>query len=148
MAPPLMSGSHLFFNSRCSAIIGSSCARPRVKPSCSQQSSSLPHIWVSASSRQHELNTCIKITLKPEKMTYKTLTISEEAHAALSDLKLEGESFTNAIMRLAKARNDRPLSSFAGRWRGSIEETKANFDKLDRMWVEYGRELKGRLSFP
>lgn len=79
-------------------------------------------------------------------MAHKTLTISEEAYAALSDLKLEDESFTDVIVRLAKARSARPLASFAGRWHGSIEETKANFDKLDRMWVEYGRELKKKLS--
>lgn len=79
-------------------------------------------------------------------MAHKTLTISEEAYTALSGLKLENESFTDVIVRLAKARSARPLSSFAGRWHGSMEETKANFDKLDRMWIEYGRELKKKLS--
>jgi predicted CopG family antitoxin len=79
-------------------------------------------------------------------MAHKTLTISEDAYTALSDLKLEDESFTDVIIRLAKARNARPLSSFAGRWHGSVEETKANFDKLDRMWVEYGKGLKRKLS--
>lgn len=34
-------------------------------------------------------------------MAHKTLTISEEAYAALSRLKTHGESFTDVILRLA-----------------------------------------------
>ncbi len=79
-------------------------------------------------------------------MAHKTLTISEDAYNVLSKLKSDDESFTKAIMRLAKAGSVRPLSSFAGKWHGSMEETKAIFDELDRMWAGYEKELKKKLG--
>jgi len=79
-------------------------------------------------------------------LAHKTLTISEEAYSALSSLKAEDESFTDAILRLSKARSARPLSSFAGKWHGSTEETKEIFGRIDRMWGEYRSDLGRKLN--
>ena len=79
-------------------------------------------------------------------LAHKTLTISEEAYSALSSFKAEDESFTDVILRLSKARSAHPLSSFAGKWRGSTDETKEIFDRIDRMWGEYRFDLRKKLG--
>jgi len=81
------------------------------------------------------------------RLAHKTLTISEEAYSALASLKAEDESFTDAVLRLTGASNVRPLSSFAGKWHGSIEESKEIFGRIDRMWEGYRPELKKRLRY-
>ncbi len=43
-------------------------------------------------------------------MAHKTLTISEEAYNALSNLKNENESFTDVILRLSKQKEMGKLS--------------------------------------
>lgn len=48
-------------------------------------------------------------------MEHKTLTISEEAYRALSDLKKEGESFTELIKRITAPLRKKRLSDFAGK---------------------------------
>ena len=48
-------------------------------------------------------------------MAHKTLTISEEAYEALSELKKEGESFTDLIKRITALVRKKPLSEFAGK---------------------------------
>ena len=45
-------------------------------------------------------------------MAHKTLTISEEAYNALSNLKNENESFTDVILRLSKQKEMGKLSDF------------------------------------
>ena len=45
-------------------------------------------------------------------MAHKTLTISEEAYNALSNLKSQNESFTEVILRLSKQREIGRLSDF------------------------------------
>lgn len=47
-------------------------------------------------------------------MAHKTLTISEEAYEALTQLKKEGESFTDLIKRIAKPLRKKRLSEFLG----------------------------------
>ncbi len=47
-------------------------------------------------------------------MAHKTLTISEEAYEMLAELKKEGESFTDLILRIAEPLRKKKLSEFAG----------------------------------
>ncbi len=47
-------------------------------------------------------------------MAHKTLTISEEAYEMLAELKKEGESFTDLILRIAAPLRKKKLSEFAG----------------------------------
>lgn len=48
-------------------------------------------------------------------MAVKTITVAEDAYAALAALKREGESFSDVIRRLA--RSSRSLLEFAGDWK-------------------------------
>jgi len=48
-------------------------------------------------------------------MPVKTVTLSEDAYAALAALKKEGESFSDVVRRLAK--HSRSLMEFAGAWK-------------------------------
>ncbi len=48
-------------------------------------------------------------------MAVKTITVSEDAYAALAALKRKGESFSDVIRRLA--RGSRSLLDFAGDWK-------------------------------
>ncbi len=48
-------------------------------------------------------------------MAHKTLTISEEAYKALSELKKERESFTDLIKRITGPLRKKRLSEFAGK---------------------------------
>lgn len=47
-------------------------------------------------------------------MAVKTVTLAEDAYAALAALKKEGESFSDVVRRLA--RGNRSLLEFAGDW--------------------------------
>ena len=51
----------------------------------------------------------------------KTVTLSEDAYAALAALKKEGESLSDVVRRLT--RTSRPLLDFAGAWKGVRSET-------------------------
>ncbi|MEA1905115.1 MAG: antitoxin VapB family protein [Candidatus Hadarchaeota archaeon] len=79
-------------------------------------------------------------------MAHKTLTISEDAYKALAELKREGESFTDTVLRLSKREEPPALVSFACKWRGKPEETKEILEKIDRMWTRYGTDLKKRFT--
>lgn len=48
-------------------------------------------------------------------MPVKTVTLSEDAYAALAALKKSGESFSEVVRRLAQ--RSRPLGDFAGDWK-------------------------------
>lgn len=47
-------------------------------------------------------------------MAHKTLTISEDAYDMLANLKKEGESFTELILRITAPLKKKKLSEFAG----------------------------------
>ncbi|HLB68817.1 MAG TPA: antitoxin VapB family protein [Thermoplasmata archaeon] len=53
-------------------------------------------------------------------MSVKTVTLSEDAYAALLALKREGESFSDVVRRLAG--RGRPLLDFAGAWKDVPKE--------------------------
>lgn len=53
-------------------------------------------------------------------MAVKTITVTDDACAALAALKREGEGFSDAIRRLA--RRSRPLLDFAGAWKDAPEK--------------------------
>lgn len=61
------------------------------------------------------------------------VTISDKAYERLSKLKREDESLSDVVMRLTEKDVKRPLSSFAGCWKGDKEE-------LDRITAELEKE--------
>ena len=74
----------------------------------------------------------------------KTVTLSEDAYAALARLKKEGESFSDVVRRLA--RGSRSLLEFAGDWKDFPEEKMTAYlsflkadDRLSK--AEVRREL-------
>lgn len=74
-------------------------------------------------------------------MAVKTVTLSEDAYAALAALKKEGESFSEVVRRLT--RKGRSLLEFAGAWKDFPE------DKMDRYlaFLEAGNRLsKAKLA--
>jgi predicted CopG family antitoxin len=75
-------------------------------------------------------------------MAHKTITISEEAYEMLSDLKKEGESFTEVIKRVVKEVKTRPLNSFSGSWKGDSEELNEIQKEIQNMWKGYERTLR------
>lgn len=74
-------------------------------------------------------------------MPVRTVTITEDAYAALAALKREGESFSEVIRRLT--RGNRSLLEFAGAWKDVPEEKLRRFFAF----LEAGDELsKGKLK--
>lgn len=73
--------------------------------------------------------------MSTHRMAVKTVTLSEDAYAALAALKREGESFSDVVRRLA--RKGRSLLDFAGAWRDFPKE------KMDRYlaFLEAGDRL-------
>ncbi len=53
-------------------------------------------------------------------MPVKTVTLSEDAYAALAAMKREGESFSDVVRRLA--RGGRSLLEFVGAWKEASPE--------------------------
>jgi predicted CopG family antitoxin len=73
-----------------------------------------------------DVNTCMPV---------KTVTLSEDAYAALAALKKEGESFSEVVRRLT--RQGKSLLEFAGAWKDFPR------DKMDRYlaFLEEGDRL-------
>ena len=71
-------------------------------------------------------------------MPVKTVTLSEDAYAALAALKREGESFSDVVRRLT--RKGRSLLEFAGAWKdvpkGKIDRYLAFLETGDRLSKE------------
>ncbi len=76
-------------------------------------------------------------------MVSKTISITEEVYNLLSKMKLEGESFSDAITRLV--RSGGKLSECAGLWRdmskGELEEIKAGIGEARRSVDERVRKV-------
>jgi len=68
-------------------------------------------------------------------MAVKTITLAEDAYAALAALKHERESFSEVVRRLTGSQV--PLSSFAGAWIGApdikVREVRAFLTKSERL---------------
>ena len=71
-------------------------------------------------------------------MGHKTITISEEAYNLLAKIKLENESFTEAIIRVVSKLNRKPLTWFAGKWAGDESEIEDILRVINRAWSETG----------
>jgi len=78
-------------------------------------------------------------------MAVKTITVTEEAYAALAGLKQEGESFSDVIRRIAKG--SKSLLEFAGAWKDVPRDRMKRFmdfleasDELSKSKI--ARELK------
>ena len=81
-------------------------------------------------------------------MPVRTVTLSEDAYAALAALKREGDSFSDVVRRLA--RGNRSLLDFAGAWKdvpkGKLRRYLAFLEASDKLSREkLTREIK-RLS--
>ena len=49
----------------------------------------------------------------------KVISLSEEAYQTLKKMKRSGESFSDVIMRIVKSIESKPLTDFAGKWKGN-----------------------------
>ena len=63
-------------------------------------------------------------------MSHKTITISEEAYEGLAELKKEGESFSELIMRITEPLRKKRLSEFVGIMAGE------EFDDFEKAALE------------
>jgi predicted CopG family antitoxin len=66
------------------------------------------------------------------RLASKNISITEEAYEALQREKREGESFTDAILRLTRKRGR--LSDAFGSWKTTDEEQEAISAELTRGW--------------
>ena len=71
-------------------------------------------------------------------MAHKTLTISEEAYEALSELKKEGESFTELIKRITQPLRKKKLHDFVGVMAGK------DFDDFEKAAMEVRHSMSSR----
>ncbi len=71
-------------------------------------------------------------------MAHKTLTISEEAYEALSELKKEGESFTELIKRITQPLRKKKLRDFVGVMTGK------EFDDFEKAALEVRHSMSTR----
>lgn len=49
----------------------------------------------------------------------KVISLSDKAYEIMVKLKKGGESFSDVVLRLSKKKEKRPLTAFAGEWKGS-----------------------------
>lgn len=73
-------------------------------------------------------------------MSHKTITISEEAYEGLSELKQEGESFSEVIIRITKPLRKKHLSEFVGIMAGE------EFDDFEKAALEVRHSKSTRLQ--
>ena len=67
----------------------------------------------------------------------KPVSLSNEAYEVLSKMKVEGESFSDVVLRLAeKDKKKFRLEDFAGKWKGK------DFDDLDMIFKGIERNRK------
>jgi len=61
----------------------------------------------------------------------KVISISDKAYEKLSELKHKGESFTDIVLDLTKKEAHKPISSFAGVWKGR-EDLDLIFEEIKK----------------
>jgi len=79
-------------------------------------------------------------------MPVKTVTLAEDAYAALAAMKRRGESFSDVIRRIA--RTNRSLLEFAGAWKDVPKEKMRRYLAFLEASDELSREKMGRLVRP
>lgn len=73
-------------------------------------------------------------------MTSKTISVSEDAYELLKKMKLNGESFTETIKRLAKRRR---ITDCAGLWSDvPDDEMKALLSSIDELRQSASKSLE------
>ncbi|MCI4351888.1 MAG: antitoxin VapB family protein [Thermoplasmata archaeon] len=86
------------------------------------------------------LSQCIDINTP---MSARTVTLAEDAYAALAAQKREGESFSMVVRRLTKS--DRSVREFAGAWKDVPDRTMREFDR----WMAWSdRESRTEMMRP
>ena len=65
----------------------------------------------------------------------KVISLSEEAYKEMKAAKRKDESFSDVALRLLHETKQRPLSDFAGKWPGPMEE----LDEIMKI-IEEGRK--------
>ena len=77
-------------------------------------------------------------------MAVKTVTLSEDAYAALAAMKREGESFSDVVRRLT--RSDRSLLEFAGDWKDVSPKAMKEYIEFLETSDEISRRKLARVS--
>ena len=68
------------------------------------------------------MHACIAMT--------RVISLSDEAYGTLKALKVEDESFSEVVNRLASSADKKSLMDLAGKWSGSKEETDKIFNDI------------------
>ncbi|ODS42583.1 MAG: hypothetical protein MSIBF_04535 [Candidatus Altiarchaeales archaeon IMC4] len=76
-------------------------------------------------------------------MSYKTISVSDEAYAKLTALKKSHESFTSLFMRLSN-REKPKLGNFYGKWVMSRAEEEKIFGGLESAWGKWGEKITSK----
>lgn len=78
-------------------------------------------------------------------MVIKSLTITEEAYKSLKRLKYEDESFSKAILRIAKEKSN-AINRYFGTLRLSEKEAKEWKNNINNRRREISKELEDRIK--
>jgi predicted CopG family antitoxin len=70
----------------------------------------------------------------------KVISLSDEAYKRLYDLKVGKESFSDVVMKVTEKEVKKPLTDYAGCWKGSKDE----LDKIAKVLREEREETKFR----
>jgi predicted CopG family antitoxin len=70
----------------------------------------------------------------------KVISLSDEAYKRLYDLKKGKDSFSDIVMKVTEKEAKKPLTDFAGCWKGSKDE----LDKIAKVLREEREETKFR----
>ena len=70
----------------------------------------------------------------------KVISLSDEAYKRLYDLKVGKESFSDVVLKVTEKEVKKPLTDYAGCWKGSKDE----LDKIAKVLREEREETKFR----
>jgi predicted CopG family antitoxin len=70
----------------------------------------------------------------------KVISLSDEAYKRLYDLKKGKESFSDVVLKITEKEVKKPLSDYAGCWKGSKEE----LDRIAKVLREEREETRFR----